>query len=252
MILPAYFIGLRHFEPKHPHLFNSAAALVAFWLFKTHKFLSVWLPSALKRAGSRFSSSVNFLLDPATPLLLIKMTDDEAGGLLTTYRFLDWVMDRYLAFVRKVTVLFKMSNHRRPGNIFYYGWRPRWRSLSHLRNLLVFSVLGLFLYFLIRGVDNPFGSIAVIVFVVVYFVVLTVIVILGSIAVFAMIPLGWSAILGIFTRTVSVDATPPGSWKLNLFERSSGRGGLRHSQTYEDPRCLAAIASWLARKPISD
>lgn len=74
-------------------------------------------------------------------------------------------------------------------------------------------------------------------------------------AMWSILPMGWSAAIGSLAQSVSVESSPLGSWPVELF--MPVESGLAHSKTYEDDRCLARMREWCelsaglkSRKPI--
>jgi hypothetical protein len=235
------------FGRRHHEMVGFIGAYVMLAAWKLYKYLQPRISSCLKRAAVRFSDSVNFRLRPGTAFLIIRMSDDEPGMALSTYRFFDWILETYLASVRRAWVILKMSFETRTGLKYKGLIASRWPKVSVLGNVIVFAAFLLWLYRVYRGSDHPFADVASVFYVVFLAVVCSLTAVLCLTAAFAVVPLGWGAVLGIFTETVSVDWTPPGAWKLNLVEPSSGASGLRHSQPYDNQQCLALLGSWMAQ-----
>jgi pimeloyl-ACP methyl ester carboxylesterase len=251
----AYLTAYTHFEQTHWKIPNLLVGMVAISVYHFFKWFSKWLPNFLRKTGSRFSSSINFNLDSSTRLLIIKMADDEPGLALTTYRFLDWILDVCIAFVRRISIVWKMTFRMNRGRrtAFYRFTGPRFRGLSRLRVIFATLVFLFFLYLMIFGnqvqFERWFGPCAAILLLVFYLIISATGCIVCLIAVFSVLPLGWSAVFGSCTRTVSVDSTPRGSWNVSLFEPSLSGLGLRHSQPYADRRCLELLSCWLLDAP---
>jgi len=237
-----------HFGRKHHEIVGLMGFYVAYGIWMSRKNLPPRISTGLKEAAVRFSSSVNFRIQPSTRFLIVRMSDDEAGVALSAYRFLDWILETYIASVRRAWVILKMSMQRRTGMKYKGMQAPRWPKVSYLGTIIVWATLSVWLYLVYRGSEHPVLYIVGFYYLVFLLVVCSLTLVLCLTAVFAVVPLGWSAVLGIFSETVSIDWTPPGAWKLNLVEPSGL--GLRHSQPYANQYCLSLLGAWIAKKTV--
>jgi len=195
---------------------------------------------AVRSAGHRFASSINFTLQPDTRLLVIRMADDEAGLLLTAYRCFDWILERCLAAVRLGWISIKMSI-----KMFVFGVKYG-STFAKVVKALPIPVI-VILWILGRSSDDPVYDLSVVSLVTVYTVSWVSTVVMTLTVACAILALGPGAALGVLTRNVSVEQSPSGDWNVIRFEPIARPWTLRHSHTYEDPRCLAVLASWISR-----
>jgi hypothetical protein len=233
---------------RHEEIVLFVGGYLAVMVFKVYRHVSLKAPMAFESAGHRLATAVNYTLRPNARLLIIKMADDEAGIALAAYRFVDWILERYLVLVCQInsSLTSRRKRERWFGYKGIYGPRLKPRLSDVLWGLtLVVLPLAMWLYYGIRDSDHPVGNVVLIYFLAFSTIMSGMFVVLCSIVLVSIAPLGWSNVLGIFDQVISVESSPPGSWNLNLFEPSPSATGLRHSQPCQDSRCLSLLASWI-------
>lgn len=187
------------------------------------------------------SISVNFKLDENARLLIFRVADDEASAALAAYRFLDWILEKLTHWVRFGWIQNKMIMKMSFTN---YKYGSKWAKL--ISNSPFKWLPWFVLVFLVdQAFDNPlkiwlYGFVGI---VLEFNLAITLLLFLTVL--FAVFPLGWSAVLGVVTETVSFDSTPIGNWAITLLEPTLGKSELRHSQPYNSPQCLAFLVTWI-------
>jgi alpha-beta hydrolase superfamily lysophospholipase len=207
---PAVFFDLN----GHARLFSIAlrfgVAFLVAW-FRSKRLVKIGSDS-----GALFQKLTNYSLRPDLPLLIIRMTDDEATVILTVYRFVDWLLTRYLSVCDLITL------HRS----IKVGW------VCFIWTAVLFCVI-----YAPGYLSMTLTWVAWTLVVALYLLILV-----GAAAG------GRVGFFGIWSKKVSVDVVPLGHWTVHLFAPTTNAAGLSHSRTYSDSRCIDVISKWLQRQ----
>ena len=188
----------------HNKIVESVDLAALAWITIFRRGLARLASAKLKQAGQRLSALVNFKLKENMRLLIFRVADDEASAVLTAYRFLDWLLEKFSSWVRlswimtSMTMKMNFTNYRYGSklakgisSIPLLRWWP-WLFLVVLCDLSFKNPLKAWLYgfwLMLLGFN------------------VSMTLLLGLTVLFAVLPLGWSAVLGVVTETVSFDST---------------------------------------------
>lgn len=194
--------------------------LIGFWL-------AWWLGRSIKAKGDELREAIGTRVSPSQKLLLLRMAGDEASYALSAYKFFDWLLER---------ILFLWHSIDAP-------LRRRKQSIWEAIFMLTLVAAGLFA--LVNGLHLTENQ--GVIFLAIGVFVGPILALLSTIlavllAMWSILPMGWSAAIGSLAQSVSVESSPLGSWPVELF--MPVEPGLAHSKTYEDDRCLARIRQW--------